>query len=75
MNVQQSTFERGDWIVHANYGVGQVRELEKKELDGQKRSFYRVFYQPLSGNIVFMYNLFLQYQTGDRDDNLLRISG
>jgi len=42
MNVQQNTFERGDWIVHARYGVGQVRELEKKELEGQQRSFYRV---------------------------------
>ncbi len=42
MNVQQSTYERGDWIVHANYGVGQVRELEKKELDGEKQAFYRV---------------------------------
>jgi len=42
MNVQQSTYEKGDWIVHANYGVGQVRELEKKELEGEKKAFYRV---------------------------------
>ena len=42
MNVQESTYERGDWIVHANYGVGQVRELEKKELDGEKQAYYRV---------------------------------
>jgi len=42
MNVQQSTYEKGDWIVHANYGVGQVRDLEKKELDGKKKAFYRV---------------------------------
>jgi RNA polymerase-interacting CarD/CdnL/TRCF family regulator len=42
MNVQQNTYERGDWIVHANYGVGQIRELEEKELDGAKKEFYRV---------------------------------
>lgn len=42
MNVQQSTYEQGDWIVHAHYGVGQVKEMEEKELDGAKREFYRV---------------------------------
>jgi RNA polymerase-interacting CarD/CdnL/TRCF family regulator len=42
MNVQQSVYSKGDWIVHANYGVGQVREMEKKELDGEKKVFYRV---------------------------------
>jgi len=42
MNVQQSTYSKGDWIVHANYGVGQVKELEKKELEGEKQDFYRV---------------------------------
>ena len=42
MSMQQSTYERGDWIVHARYGVGQVREMEKKELDGTKKEFFRV---------------------------------
>lgn len=42
MDVQQSTYTKGDWIVHAHYGVGQVRELERKELDGKKRIFHRV---------------------------------
>ena len=42
MNVQETTYEKGDWIVHAIYGVGQVRDLEKKELDGEKKAFYRV---------------------------------
>ena len=35
MDVQETTYEKGDWIVHAIYGVGQVRDLEKKELDGR----------------------------------------
>lgn len=42
MNVQQSTYSKGDWIVHAHYGVGQVRGIEKKELDGEKKVFFRV---------------------------------
>ena len=42
MNVQQNTYSEGDWIVHAYYGVGQVKEREKKELDGKKQDFYRV---------------------------------
>ena len=42
MNVHQSTYTTGDWIVHARYGVGQVKEMEKKELDGEKQDFYRV---------------------------------
>ena len=24
MNIQPATFSKGDWIVHARYGVGQV---------------------------------------------------
>jgi len=42
MNVHQSAYTTGDWIVHARYGVGQVKEMEKKELDGEKQDFYRV---------------------------------
>ena len=42
MKVQQSTYSKGDWIVHAHYGVGQVKGIEKKELDGEKRVFFRV---------------------------------
>jgi len=42
MDIQKNTFTEGDWIVHAYYGVGQVREKEKKELDGKKQVFYRV---------------------------------
>jgi RNA polymerase-interacting CarD/CdnL/TRCF family regulator len=42
MNVQENTFTRGDWIVHAFYGVGQVRDLENKKLDGEKQDYYRV---------------------------------
>jgi len=42
MDLQQSTYVKGDWIVHAHYGVGQVGEMEKKELDGEEQIFHRV---------------------------------
>jgi RNA polymerase-interacting CarD/CdnL/TRCF family regulator len=42
MDVQQSAYAQGDWIVHAYYGVGQVKEMEKKELEGEKQTFHRV---------------------------------
>jgi len=42
MDIQPATFSKGDWIVHARYGVGQVKGLEKKELEGEKRLFFKV---------------------------------
>jgi RNA polymerase-interacting CarD/CdnL/TRCF family regulator len=43
MEVHATTaYSKGDWIVHAHYGVGQVKGIEKKELDGEKKVFFRV---------------------------------
>jgi len=42
MEAQTAAYSKGDWIVHANYGVGQVKGIEKKELDGEKKIFFRV---------------------------------
>ena len=42
MDIQPATFSKGDWIVHARYGVGQVKGLEKKELEGEKKLFFKV---------------------------------
>ncbi|KAA3643447.1 MAG: hypothetical protein DWQ07_23320 [Chloroflexi bacterium] len=36
------SFGKGDWIVHHFYGVGQIKGIEKKELDGEKTSYYKV---------------------------------
>ena len=38
----EESFSKGDWIVHSNHGVGQVKGIEKKELDGVKHSYFRV---------------------------------
>ena len=42
MNIQPATFSKGDWIVHTRYGVGQVKGIEKKALDGEEKLFFRV---------------------------------
>jgi RNA polymerase-interacting CarD/CdnL/TRCF family regulator len=35
-------YSKGDWIVHAYYGVGQVMGTDKKVLDGEPSTFIRV---------------------------------
>jgi RNA polymerase-interacting CarD/CdnL/TRCF family regulator len=35
-------YQKGDWIVHAYYGVGQIKGVDKKAIDGVKRKYYRV---------------------------------
>lgn len=42
MKLQPSAYSKGDWIVHTHYGVGQVRGIEKKVLEGEKKLFFRV---------------------------------
>ena len=39
---KSTTFSKGQWIVHHYYGVGQVKGIEKKVLDGQEWSYYKV---------------------------------
>jgi RNA polymerase-interacting CarD/CdnL/TRCF family regulator len=35
-------YEKGDWIVHRQYGVGQIVSIEKKRLNQKSRRFYKV---------------------------------
>ena len=42
MTMQPVPYSKGDWIVHAHYGVGQVKGIEKKELEGEKKLFFKV---------------------------------
>ncbi len=32
----------GDWIVHANYGVGELKDIEVKCISGEEKRYYRV---------------------------------
>jgi len=40
--IHQDTFEKGDWIVHPFYGIGQITGTVKKKFEGKKQIFYRV---------------------------------
>lgn len=40
--MSEEIYSRGDWIVHANYGVGQVKEKNTRILDGEERTFLKV---------------------------------
>jgi len=42
MDIQPGTYSKGDWIVHAQHGVGQVKGIEKKILEGENKVFFRV---------------------------------
>ena len=42
MDIQPGTYSTGDWIVHAHHGVGQVKGIERKMLDGENKVFFRV---------------------------------
>ncbi len=35
-------FQKGDWIVHTAYGVGQIRKIEKKPIHGEMVNVFRV---------------------------------
>ena len=40
--MSEEMYTRGDWIVHANYGVGQVKGKNTRILDGKERIFLKV---------------------------------
>jgi len=55
MSKKKVQFEKGDWIVHLVYGIGQVEEIENKSIAGEAREYYRVkadesvFWVPVEG--------------------------
>ena len=42
MAQKKDQFSKGDWIVHLHYGVGQVKNIERKQIADEKSSYYRV---------------------------------
>ena len=42
MAMKEKIFTRGSWIVHSSYGVGKVKNIEKKRINGKKKEFYRI---------------------------------
>ena len=42
MAKDKETFSKGDWIIHRQYGVGQIVGIEKKRLNRKTKRFYKV---------------------------------
>ncbi len=43
MSLQDAeSLQKGDWIVHQRYGVGEIRAIDKKKLGGKERKYFRV---------------------------------
>jgi RNA polymerase-interacting CarD/CdnL/TRCF family regulator len=39
---KKNVYQKGDWIVHAYYGVGQIKGLDRKAIEGVKKTYFRV---------------------------------
>lgn len=42
MSSKSETLEKGDWIVHLYYGIGQIIGTETKKIGGEKEKYYKV---------------------------------
>ncbi len=42
MSKKPDSLTKGDWIVHAYYGIGQITKVETKAIGEEKAKYYRV---------------------------------
>ncbi|MCP5095046.1 MAG: hypothetical protein GY943_05805 [Chloroflexi bacterium] len=42
MTINITPFTEGDWIVHRQYGIGQIQQKEEKNISGTREEYYRV---------------------------------
>jgi len=42
MAVSDRMLEKGDWVVHHLHGVGQIKGVVKRKVNGKKQMYYRV---------------------------------
>ncbi|MCB0006127.1 MAG: hypothetical protein KDE09_02900 [Anaerolineales bacterium] len=35
-------YSQGDWIVHAEYGLGQIKKVVEKEISGEAKRYFRI---------------------------------
>jgi RNA polymerase-interacting CarD/CdnL/TRCF family regulator len=42
MRIKDLGMEKGEWIVHPRHGIGQIRRLEEKTVDGENQEFLRI---------------------------------
>ncbi len=36
------TYSDGDWIVHSRFGIGQIKDIEVKNISGEETRYYRI---------------------------------
>jgi len=41
-DMSDEIYAKGDWLLHSNYGIGQVKGKVKRVLDGEKSIFFKV---------------------------------
>ena len=57
MNKKPDSLEKGDWIVHSYYGIGQIKCIETKLIEQKKTRYFKVkgknstFFVPVS-NVI-----------------------
>ena len=57
MSSKSETLQKGDWIVHLYYGIGQIIGTETKKIGGNKEEYYKVrtknstYYVPVNNAI------------------------
>jgi RNA polymerase-interacting CarD/CdnL/TRCF family regulator len=68
-NMNNEIYAKGDWLVHSNYGVGQVKGKVKKTLGGDKKTFFKVetftseyFLQTKKWDVPYIRRLSSEYQ-------------
>lgn len=42
MSKKPDSMDKGDWIVHSYYGIGQIKSVETKLIDNKKVRYYKV---------------------------------
>lgn len=42
MSLSLSILSEGDWVVHRQYGIGQIREREERSISGQTAEYFKV---------------------------------
>ncbi|MCB0033130.1 MAG: hypothetical protein KDE51_03840 [Anaerolineales bacterium] len=58
-----SEFKNSDWIVHLNYGVGQIQSIEKRTISGEETRYFKIKTHD---------GLFVWVPVSDEDEGILR---
>jgi CarD family transcriptional regulator len=51
MNEQEDIFNKGSWIVHQSYGVGQIQGIETRNISGEEALYYHLIIKTTNSHI------------------------